>query len=40
MMFFKHSNDGKTVVLIVYMDDIIITGDVHLEIKKLKMLLA
>ena len=39
-MFFKHSNEGKIVVLIVYMDNIIVTGDDHLEIKRLKMLLA
>ena len=39
-MFFKHSNEGKIVVLIVYVDDIIVTGDDHLEIKRLKMLLT
>ena len=39
-MFFKHSNEGKIVVLIVYVDDIIVTDDDHLEIKRLKILLA
>ena len=36
-MLFKHSNEGKIVVLIVYMDNIIVTGDDHLETKRLKM---
>ena len=40
MMFFKNFNEGKIVVSIVYVDDIIITSDDHLEIKRLKMLLA
>ena len=39
-MIFKHSNEGKIVVLIVYVDDIIVTDDDHLEIMRLKMMLA
>ena len=39
-MYFKHYNEGKISILIVYMDEIIVTSDDPLEIKRLKMLLA
>ena len=39
-LFVKHSNEGKRAVLIVYVDDIILTGDDNGEIDKLKKLLA
>lgn len=39
-MFYKHTKEGKVVILIVYIDDIIITGDDHVEILKLKEKLA
>ena len=35
-MFVKHSFEGKMVVLIVYVDDIVITGDDYREINNLK----
>lgn len=35
-MFYKHSREGKVAILIVYMDDIIITRDDCDEIDKLK----
>ena len=39
-MFFKHSNDGERAILIVYVDDIIMTGDDRGEIDELKRKLA
>lgn len=39
-MFVKHSSEGKMVVLIVYVDDIVITGDDFSEINNLKESLA
>ena len=35
-MFYKHSKEGKIAILIVYVDDIILTGDDSAELKKLK----
>ena len=39
-MFYKHSREGKIVVLIVYVDDIILTSDDSLELEKLKKTLT
>ena len=39
-LFFKHSNNGKITVLIVYVDDIIVTGNDLDEIGRLKGKLA
>ena len=39
-LFIKHSTKGKWVILIVYVDDIILTGDYEDELIKLKTLLA
>ena len=39
-MFFKHTRDGKIVVLIIYIDDIIVTSNNVDEIKRLKEVLA
>ncbi|CAN1791793.1 Retrovirus-related Pol polyprotein from transposon TNT 1-94, partial [Linum perenne] len=39
-MFMKHGNEGRLAILIVYVDDIIITGDDIEEIRKLKLKLA
>ncbi|RVW39537.1 Retrovirus-related Pol polyprotein from transposon RE1 [Vitis vinifera] len=39
-MFIKHSNDGKIAILIVYVDDIILTGDHVTEMDRLKKSLA
>ncbi|KAI9177820.1 hypothetical protein LWI28_019702 [Acer negundo] len=39
-LFFKHSSEGKKAILIVYVDDIILTGDDEKELKRLKELLA
>ncbi|EOY17116.1 Cysteine-rich RLK (RECEPTOR-like protein kinase) 8 [Theobroma cacao] len=35
-LFFKHSQDGKKTILIVYVDDIILTGDDTEEMERLK----
>ena len=35
-MFYKHSNDDKIAILIVYVDDIVLTGDDYDELTKLK----
>ncbi|KAK2452382.1 putative mitochondrial protein [Trifolium repens] len=39
-MFLKQSPSGKKAILIVYVDDIVLTGDHEEEIKRLKSLLA
>ena len=39
-MLFKHSCEDKIAILIVYVDDIILTSDDSLEIERLKGLLA
>ncbi|RVX02271.1 Retrovirus-related Pol polyprotein from transposon RE1 [Vitis vinifera] len=39
-MFFKQSNDGRMTILIVYVDDIILTGDNTGEVERLKKVLA
>ena len=39
-MFYKHSIDGKIAILIVYVDDIILTGNDTIEIRNLKRILA
>ncbi|RVW36141.1 Retrovirus-related Pol polyprotein from transposon RE1 [Vitis vinifera] len=39
-MFFKQSNDGRMIILIVYIDDIILTGDDTGEVERLKKVLA
>ncbi|RVW73986.1 Retrovirus-related Pol polyprotein from transposon RE1 [Vitis vinifera] len=39
-MFIKHSNDGKIAILIVYVDDIILTGDHVTKMDRLKKSLA
>ena len=39
-MFVKHSLDGKIAILIVYVDDIILSGDHKEEMAKLNNLLA
>ncbi|KAK2977889.1 hypothetical protein RJ640_022680 [Escallonia rubra] len=39
-LFYKHSKEGKIAILIVYVDDIIITGDDRGELDTLKLYLA
>ena len=39
-MFYKYSREGKIVVLIVYVNDIILTSDNSLELEKLKKALT
>ncbi|KAB1200448.1 hypothetical protein CJ030_MR0G007247 [Morella rubra] len=39
-MFFRQSKDGKKTILIVYVDDIILTGDNIMEMERLKKVLA
>ena len=39
-MFYKYSRKGKIVVLIVHVDDIILTGDDSLELERLKKALT
>ncbi|KAL5760404.1 hypothetical protein ACOSQ2_019242 [Xanthoceras sorbifolium] len=39
-LFVKHSSEGKKTILIVYVDDIILTGDNSEEIERLKKSLA
>ncbi|RVW98554.1 hypothetical protein CK203_026828 [Vitis vinifera] len=39
-MFYKHSNEGKVVILIVYVDDIVLTVDDCNDLEKLKGELA
>lgn len=39
-LFFKHSPDGKITIIIVYVDDMIITGDDFVEQEKLKGVLS
>ena len=35
-MFYKHSKEGKIAILIVFVDDIILAGDDHVELKRLE----
>jgi hypothetical protein len=39
-MFIRHSHDGKIAILIVYVDDIILTRDDVLEMNQLKTSLS
>ena len=39
-MFYKHSNEGKVVILVVYVDDIVLTRDDCNELERLKGKLA
>ena len=39
-MFYKHSNEGRIAILIVYVDDIILTGDDRGELERFKKRLA
>ena len=39
-MLFKQSNDGRMTILIVYVNDIILTGDNTGEVERLKKVLA
>ena len=39
-MFYKHFDDNKIVILIVYVDDIILIVDSIMELKKLNKVLA
>ena len=39
-MFYKHSHEGKITILIVYVDDIILTGNDEHEIRRMKESLA
>jgi len=39
-MFIKHAKNGQRAILIVYVDDIILTGDFLNEIPRLKMWLS
>ena len=39
-MFYKHSSERRVIVLIVYVDDIILTGDDVVELDRLKKVLA
>ncbi|RVW16157.1 Retrovirus-related Pol polyprotein from transposon RE1 [Vitis vinifera] len=39
-MFFRQSNDGRMTILIMYVDDIILTGDDTGEVERLKKVLA
>ena len=39
-MFFKFSKEGKSAILIVYVDDIILIVDDNIELKGLKKVLA
>ena len=39
-MFYKSTNQGKITVLIVYVDDMILTGNDHVEIEALRKILA
>ena len=39
-MFYKHLDEGKVAILIVYVDDIVLTGDDCSELERLKGKLA
>lgn len=38
IMFYRHSKEGKIVILIIYVDDIILIYDDHVKLKRLKRL--
>ena len=35
-MFYKHSDEGKVSILIVYVDNLVLTGDDCIELERLK----
>ena len=39
-MFYKTTDEGKITILMVYVDDMILTGNDHVEIEALKKILA
>ena len=39
-LFVKHFTDGRITILIVYVDDIVLTGNHEVEMRRLKMLLS
>lgn len=39
-MFYKHSKEGKVVILIIYVDDIVLIWSDHCELEALKKKLA
>ena len=39
-MFYRHSNEGKIAILIVYVDDIVLIGDDNAKLERLKKVLA
>ena len=39
-LFYKHSNDGRITIIIVYVDDIVLTGNNHDEAQRLKGLIS
>ena len=39
-MFYKSTDEGKIIVLIVYVDDMILTSNDHVEIDALKKILV
>ena len=39
-MFYKHSNEGKVAILIVYVDNIVLIGDDYNELERLRIKIA
>ena len=39
-MLYDHSTEGKVAILIIYVDDTVLTGDDKKELEKLKRMLA